>query len=56
MSMGGGAGASTAAKEIMGMIEVLLDEYKDSTEAVEALKKVIKRCNEIKDAGDTGWY
>jgi hypothetical protein len=52
----GGVEASAAAGEILALVERLKSEYKDKPEAVEALEKVKKKAEEIKTAGDAGWY
>ena len=56
MSMIGGIEASMAAGEILALIGRLETEYKDEPKTIEALKKVRKKAEEIKVAGDAGYY
>jgi len=52
----GGVEASCVAGEILVLIEKLKAEYEDEPKVIEALEKIEKKAQEIKTAGDTGWY
>ena len=56
MGMIGGVGASVAAGEILALIKELEEEYKDDPKALEALREVKSKAQQIKEAGDAGWY
>lgn len=56
MSMIGGVEASTAAGEILYLIKQLKEKYKDDPKAHEALQEVEAKAQQIKEAGDAGWY
>jgi hypothetical protein len=56
MSMGSGFGAAAAARDIQATIDKLLEEYAASPDAVAALVRVKERCEDIAEAGDSGWY
>ncbi len=52
----GGVEASTAAGEILYLIKQLKEKYKDDPKALEALQEVEAKAQQIKEAGDAGWY
>jgi len=51
-----GVEASTAAGEILALIKKLEEKYKDDTKALDALQEVKAKAQQIKEAGDAGWY
>ena len=51
-----GVEASTAAGEILSLIGKLKEKYKDDPKALEALQEVEAKAQQIKEAGDAGWY
>ena len=48
--------ADIVAGEILYRIAELEKEYKDEPKALEALQKIKDLAQEIKRAGETGWY
>ena len=52
----GGVEASMAAREILTLINELEEKYKDDPKALEALQEVKAKAQQIKEAGDAGWY
>jgi hypothetical protein len=58
MSIGSGIGASSAASEILTIVEIYLEEAKNSTDTylLDILNEIKQKCLEIKSAGDAGWY
>lgn len=51
-----GTEAAAASSEILELVKELKEEYKHENKALEALEKVRIKAQEIKDAGDSGWY
>lgn len=56
MGIMSGVEASTVALQIMTLIAELKKKYKDDPKALEALQEVEAKAQQIKEAGDAGWY
>lgn len=56
MNMISGVGASTAAGEILYLLNQLDEKYKDDPKVLKALQEVKTKAQQIKEAGDAGWY
>lgn len=56
MSMLGGFGASAAASEILALVEKLKCDNLHNTVVLTVLNLVAQKAQEIKEAGDGGWY
>lgn len=51
-----GMGASSAASEILLLVEEIKRKYADNPDVLEDLGRIERKAQEIKEAGDTGWY
>lgn len=56
MSMQGGIGAATAAGEILKLVNEIKEAHKNNTEVLKVLAQIETKAQEIKTAGESGWY
>lgn len=56
MSMMGGIGASVAASEILALVAKLKHNHPQNPEVLDVLNQIEHKAQEIKEAGDSGWY
>lgn len=56
MSMMGGIGASAAASEILALVEKLKSDHFQNPTVLDVLNQIEHKAQEIKEAGDAGWY
>ena len=56
MSIASNAGASSAAGEILALVEQKIAENRGKTDVVTVLREIEKKAKEIKESANAGWY
>jgi len=55
MSIGSGIGAASAASEIITLVDNLIENAEEES-VLEVLEVIKRKAQQIKEAGDSGWY